>query len=111
MKKKFILLSMEKNTLSGGGAIMTPSSGSEKEKPFKGFNHGKGLIDPTTFLAHTNVVQALPTSIHLKEDGAKDGGPSVAIVMESRGGAAFGQLSLKMWNEGLKDIGYKIVKI
>ena len=91
---------------------MTPSSGSEKEKPFKGFNHGKGKIsiNLASLARNKNLVQAIPTSIHLKENGAKDGGPSVAIVMESRGGTAFGQLSLEMWNEGLKDIGYKIVR-
>ncbi|KKM25137.1 hypothetical protein LCGC14_1597930 [marine sediment metagenome] len=108
MIKKSILLSMGKNTTSGG-AIMTPSSGSEKA--FNGFNHGKGQIDFKVIGQSRPLVQLLPTSIHLKEEGAVDGGPSVAIVMQdSLGTAAFGQLSLNMWNEGLKDIGYKIVK-
>ena len=87
---------------------MTPSSGSEKA--FNGFNHGKGQIDFRVIGQSKPLMQLLPTSIHLKEDGAINGA-SVAIVMtDSLGTAAFGQLSLNMWNEGLKDIGYKIVK-
>lgn len=78
-----------------------------KTKPFIGINHGTGpikLVGPSTELR--------PTEIHLKEDGAVGDKPSVAIVMRDIFGEfVMGQLSLEMWNEGLKDIGYKIVKI
>ena len=78
-----------------------------KTKPFIGINHGTGpikLMGPVT--------EMLPTEIHLKEDGAIGDTPSVAIVMDDFSNpVVFGQLSLKMWNEGLKDIGYKIVKL
>lgn len=75
-------------------------------KPFIGINHGTGpikLVGP--------VVELRPTEIHLKEDGDVEDNPSVAIVLGDKDFLVFGQLSLKMWNEGLKDIGYKIVKL
>ena len=76
-------------------------------RPFIGIKDGKGpikLMGP--------IIELLPTEIHLKEDGDVDGNPSVAIVMSNEvAKIVVGQLSLKMWNEGLKDIGYKIVKL
>ena len=78
-------------------------------KPFIGINHGKNQIN----LSHmNNTDEFLPIEIHMKEDGTIDDKPSVAIVMKDGGGQhVYGQLSLKMWNEGLKDIGYKIVRL
>ena len=78
-------------------------------RPFIGINHGKGQID----LNHLdNTDEFLPIEIHMREDGTTDNKPSVAIVLKDGGGRhVYGQLSLKMWNEGLKDIGYKIVKL
>ena len=76
-------------------------------RPFIGIKDGTGpikLMGP--------IKELLPTEIHLKEDGDVDGNPSVAIVMsDERAKIVFGQLSLKMWNGGLKDIGYKIVRL
>jgi hypothetical protein len=81
-----------------------------ENKEFRGINHGKGQID----LQHlgVNQVQLRPTEIHLKENGDLDDNPSVAIVLSepSIKFAVVGQLSLKMWNEGLADIGYEIRK-
>lgn len=78
-----------------------------KVKPFIGINHGTGPIKLSG-----PVLELRPTEIHLKEDGAVGDTPSVAIVMSNLSKRfVMGQLSLKMWNEGLKDIGYKIVKL
>ena len=75
-------------------------------KPFIGINHGLGSIKLTG-----PIREFLPTEIHLKENGDTEDNPSVAIVMKASDISVVGQLSLKMWNEGLKDIGYKIVKL
>lgn len=78
-------------------------------KDFIGINHGKKVIE---IGSEFRIVQLKPTEIHLREDGDIDNNPSVAIVMENAfGPIAFGQLSLKMWNEGLADVGYEIVKL
>lgn len=83
-----------------------------EEKDFKGTNHRKNMIDLTR---HKGLLLELrPTEIHLKEDGALGGKPSFTIVMthphESIDMVVCGQLSFDMWNEGLADIGYEIVK-
>ncbi len=86
------------------------SDSTEKPKAFIGINHGKGNID----IKHDLVAQLLPIEIHLKENGTLDDKPSFAIVLSSMVKSlpvVVGQLSLKMWNEGLKDIGYEIKKI
>lgn len=79
------------------------------EKPFIGINVGNGPIKmpPTAY-------ELRPTKIYLKEDGARNNGPSVAILYEHPlhlQAPVVGQLSIEMWNEGLKDIGYKLVKL
>ena len=76
---------------------------------FIGFNHGrdKVIIDARgkpTF-------EYRPTEIHLKEAGAAGDTPSFTILMEGTFKKVYGQLSLKMLNEGLRDIGYEIRKI
>ena len=80
-------------------------------KPFKGINHGTAQIN----LMHLGkAVQMLPIEIHLKEDGDLEGNPSFAIVSkypEAVIPAVVSQISLKMLNEGLNDIGYEIKKI
>lgn len=84
---------------------------SDNKKPFVGYNHGKNKIQ----LEGNRFLHAKPIEIHLKEDGDINNEPSFAIVMEH---VAFihitfivGEISLKMLNEGLEDIGYKIVPI
>ena len=79
----------------------------KKNKPFNGYNHGVGPIP-----IMQGAAQLRPVQIHLKEDGAIDDKPSLAIVMIGNDGhsVAFGQISVEMMNEGLADIGYKLVK-
>ena len=78
-------------------------------KGFRGKNHGKGRIDLT---GHgKELIIGRPVEIHLKEDGALDGGPSMVIVVET--GYVFdvcGEVTLEMLNQGLADIGYEIRK-
>ena len=77
-------------------------------KAFKAFNHGTGPVD----LRHLGAADEMrPTEIHLKEDGALDDKPSFTIVMTALGRTPkFGQISLRMLNEGLNELGYEIVK-
>lgn len=84
-------------------------------KPFKGVNWGKKQIKLY------DAFEMLPVEIHLKEDGAIGDRPSFCIVMSSRHPdginpdvtlpCVFGQISLDMLNDGLKDIGYKVVPV
>lgn len=77
-------------------------------KDFIGINHGTGKIDIRDKGLST---QFKPVEIHLKEDGALGDKPSFAFVLTSPGKiTVIGQLSLEMWNEGLADIGYELVK-
>ena len=83
----------------------------DSEKPFKGFNHGKNQIvieGPPGKTMHF----LKPVQIHLKENGSLKNEPSFAIVMDSKDyGMALGEISLEMFNDGLRDVGYKIIKI
>ena len=78
------------------------------KKDFVGFNHGTGTIK-----VEGNHVEARPTEIHLKEDGTITNGPSLCMVMDFDilPYRIIGQISVEMFNEGLKDLGYKISKI
>jgi hypothetical protein len=77
-------------------------------KPFRGINHGTGKI----VIQRESVFELKPTEIHLKEDGDKDNNPSFMIVLEgSIGVSVVGQISLRMMNEGLADIGYEVNQI
>lgn len=78
-------------------------------KPFKAYNHGKGRIDLRD-LGKINLMR--PTEIHLKEDGDVEDNPSFAIVMEDLVSLpVVGELSLKMLNEALQEIGYELKPI
>lgn len=87
------------------------------EKPFKGINVG---MEPFVIPYNDTLVQLLPTEIYLKENATLTDGPGFAIVlrlpadMTEKLGCPFptvvGQLSLEMFNDGLADIGYKIIK-
>lgn len=79
---------------------------------FKAFNHGKNKIDLSS---KNNLVFMRPTEIHLKEDGDINDEPSFAIIMAIPFQSEFvapvvGEISLKMFNEALESIGYKIIK-
>ncbi len=85
---------------------------------FIGINHGKKQM---RFASDDKIVYApvdlRPIEIHLKEDGAIDDGPSFCMVLSDMGRIKdyerrmLAQISLKMFNEGLTDIGYQIIKL
>jgi hypothetical protein len=79
-------------------------------KDFIGINWGTKDID---FRNKPTSMEMMPIEVHLKEDGTKDNGPSLCIVMSLKALdlQTYGQISVEMFNEGLKDIGYKLVKI
>lgn len=78
------------------------------KKPFQGINVGKNQIDLTQY---DTVTQFKPIEIHHKQDGDINDQPSFTLVMTHPVGmTAIGQISLEMFNEGLADIGYEIVK-
>jgi hypothetical protein len=76
-------------------------------------NHGTKPMD----LTHLGPsFQFIPTELHLKENGTITEEPSFAIVMQSPGikslsTAVIGQVSLKMLNEAMEELGYRIEKI
>ena len=77
------------------------------EKDFKAINHRKEKID----LSEYRPILMRPIEIHLKEDGSLSG-PSFAIVMtHPLLNYVAGEISLKMLNDGLADIGYELKKI
>lgn len=81
------------------------------DKLFKGINHGKEKINLTHLSKDS--IELRPAEIHLKEDGSIECKPSFTIVMIDDGCYpinVYGQISLKMFNNGFNDIGYKIVK-
>jgi hypothetical protein len=58
------------------------------------------------------IAEMRPIEIHLKENATYDDKPGFTIVMADRyGRVGYGQVSLKMLNEALKDIGYEMKKI
>jgi len=81
-----------------------------KNKDFIGISWGTKNID---FRNKQTAMEMVPIEVHLKEDGTKDNGPSLCIVMGLKvlDLQAYGQISIEMFNEGLKDIGYKLIKI
>lgn len=87
-----------------------------QNKDFIGTNHGTGPIklkELSPFEKEIGLLVMKPTEIHLKEDGSIKDEPSLAIVMQRPdiGATVVGEISLEMFNEGLADIGYKMVKI
>ena len=87
------------------------------DKPLKTLNWGKLKIDFSSSRYHY-IQEMRPTEIHLKEDGSINNKPSFAIVMsrdeigaEEYHYPIYGQISLEMLNEGLKELGYEIVKL
>ena len=79
------------------------------DNPFSGTNHGDEKVD----LRHLgDTIELRPVEIHVN-NGALNGKPSFAIVMVGtthQPHCVHGQITLEMFNEGLKEIGYKIVK-
>jgi len=78
------------------------------EKAFKAINHGTGKINLSN---HILLKTMRPVEIHLKEDGSSKNEPSFAIVMISPfDRPVVGEITLEMLNDGLKDIGYELIK-
>ena len=76
-------------------------------KDFKTIDHGTDKMDMRGL---GYAVQVRPTELHHKSDGAKDDSPSFAIVMQGRNMApVVGQISLKMLNEAMEELGYSII--
>jgi len=83
----------------------------EEEKAFKTFNHG---TDPIRLVSEPGkkIAEGMPTELHLKEDGALNNTPSLAIIIRDiEGNRIVGQISLQMLNDGLNELGYQIVKL
>lgn len=60
------------------------------------------------------VLELRPVEIHHKEDGSKTNEPTFLIIMQGTRfipASVYGQISLKMLNDGPSQIGYKISKI
>lgn len=57
-------------------------------------------------------IEIRPTEIHLKEDGSRENGSSLAIVLsvpnQPQLPIIVGQISIKILNEALGELGYQI---
>jgi hypothetical protein len=71
-------------------------------------NWGKAQINIKGY--GNSLLESKPEEFHLKEDGAKDGSPSLAIVMTGPVVDVVGQISIKMLAEALNELGYKLEK-
>jgi hypothetical protein len=60
-----------------------------------------------------NSIEMRPTQIHLKTNGAKSGGASIAIVMQFPGIDNFilGQMSIDTLTKVMNELGYQLTKI
>jgi len=83
-----------------------------EEKPFKAFDHGVGQVDLTHI--ESKLMELRPMEIHHKENGTLTGGPTFTLVLGVPNmpqiPKVFGQISVEMLNDALKDIGYEIIK-
>ncbi len=76
------------------------------KKAFNAFNHGKGKI-PVPLIS----LKMLPTELHIKEDGSVKDEPTFVMVMtRDKYITVYGEISIEMFNDGLSDIGYKMIK-
>lgn len=68
--------------------------------------------DPIDLTKYDKVIQLIPTEIYHKSNGDLDNKDSFCIVMrDSVGGVVCGQISLKMLNDELKDIGFELARL
>jgi hypothetical protein len=83
----------------------------DTKKSFIVIDHKTEKIDLTHL---QSVIPMLPIEIHHKENGDIDNNPSFAVVMSSPNFPILfnvvGEISLKMLNEALNQIGYEIKK-
>lgn len=85
---------------------------------FIGINHGTREKIEIELSKIIPFKEARPIQIHLKEDSTIAGGPVLAMVMIEPASrlsmpptGTVGQVSVKMFKEGLNQIGYDIVKL
>lgn len=71
-------------------------------------NHGTGKIAIVTDTE--SVIETDLTHLHLKEDGTVDDKPSLAFESIVPGYIFVSQISLKMLNDALNELGYQITK-
>lgn len=71
-------------------------------------NHGEEKID----VSHipSIVLEAVPTELHFKTNGALFDTPSIAIVMKVAHIHVIGEISLNTLSDCMDQLGYKIVK-
>lgn len=84
------------------------------KKEFTAENVGRMhiIIDREEFGLNGPLRQIMPIKLFLKEDGALDNGRSIAILsIDSNNIGHISQISLRMFNEGLSDIGYELKRI
>lgn len=80
-------------------------------KPFQGFNHGTSQIVFGPEREFAFPAELKPIEVHIKQDGSITDEPSLCFVMVDGAGAhRFAQISLDMLNDGLADIGYKLLR-
>ena len=88
------------------------------KKDFKCFfDHGTGPIDLNKWGNVGKISEMRPVELHHKSNGSIREKPSFAIVLvdslhdsDITDNMVYGQISLEMLNDGLKEIGYKLVK-
>lgn len=79
-------------------------------KPFVGISVGTGQIDLTKY--EGVMVQMKPVAVYHKSDGDLNNKDSLCIVMSAPDKIhVCGQISVEMFNDGLKDIGWKLQPI
>lgn len=78
---------------------------------FTGIDCGKGKVDFRQ--APVPHYEMRPVEIYHKIDGSIDYAPTFTIVMFNpiQNFSVFGQVTLNMLNEGLEQIGYRLVKV
>lgn len=77
----------------------------------KTMDHGTGLIKIERG-NHPVVLQYMPTVLHVKRDGAKNGGPSICFEMTHPiMPKAFAQMTIQTLKDCLAEIGYRLEEI
>lgn len=81
-----------------------------KTRKIKAISHGTEKIN----IGNKPFLEMLPTQLHHKSNGSKDDKDSFLLVLEAPGVHEMrivGQFSLKMFNDALGTIGFKIEKL
>jgi hypothetical protein len=78
-------------------------------KSFKAFDWGTGKFDLRSHKEPMRMM--LPIEIHATTNGSIKDEPAFIIIMTDRVVSVYGAISLEMLNDGLADIGYKVIKL